>query len=86
MRLLGTIHSDRDQADQVKNQAGKVEQQFDAYSADAKKKMEEMKLQAERELRAAGKEVNAAANKFDKTVIDKANESKGWVGGLFGGK
>ncbi len=48
--------------------------------------MEDVKQQAEREYRAAGKEVNAAANKFDKVVIEKAAESKGWLGGLFGGK
>jgi len=32
------------------------------------------------------KEINAAANKFDKEVSDKINQSKGWFGGWFGGK
>ncbi|KAH7382361.1 hypothetical protein BKA66DRAFT_118655 [Pyrenochaeta sp. MPI-SDFR-AT-0127] len=73
-------------ADQAKAEAKKAEQKFDAYSADAKKKFEEAKLQAEREYHAAGKEVNAAANKFDKVVTEKAAESKSWFGSWFGGK
>lgn len=50
-----------------------------AYSADAKKKLEELKHDASRE-------VNATANKFDKEVTEGINKSKGWFGGLFGGK
>ena len=55
-------------------------------SADAKKQYEEAKARAERELHAAGKQVNAAANKFDAVVEDKAAKTSSWFGGLFGGK
>ncbi|CAN9219564.1 unnamed protein product [Alternaria alternata] len=73
-------------ADQAKAEAKKAEQKFDAYSADAKKQYEEAKARAERELHAAGKQVNAAANKFDAVVEDKAAKTSSWFGGLFGGK
>ena len=73
-------------ADQARSQAKVAEQKFDAYSADAKKKFEEAKAKAEQEYRAAGKEINAAVNQFDKTVEQKAAETKGWFGGFFGGK
>ena len=46
---------------------------------DAQKKLQELKQET-------GREVNAAANKFDKEVTDGINKSKGWFGGFFGGK
>ncbi|KAJ4362009.1 hypothetical protein N0V83_010950 [Neocucurbitaria cava] len=71
-------------ADQAKAEAKKAEQKFDAYSADAKRKFEEAKREAEREYQNAGKQINTAANKFDKTVEEKASETKGWFSSLWG--
>jgi hypothetical protein len=48
---------------------------MDAFKHGTDKKFEE-----------AGKEFNSAVNQFDKTVEKKAAETKGWFGGLFGGK
>ena len=45
----------------------------------AKKKFEELRQET-------GREVNAAANKFDKAVIDETKKAKGWFGGWFGSK
>lgn len=49
------------------------------YSADARKKFEELRQET-------GREVNAAANKFDKAVIDETQKAKGWFSGWFGSK
>ncbi|CAE7014414.1 hypothetical protein P3342_003936 [Pyrenophora teres f. teres] len=73
-------------ADQARAEAKKAEQKFDAYSRDAKKQYEDAKLIAEKELHAAGKQVNAVANKFDAVVEDKAAKTSSWFGGWFGGK
>lgn len=74
------------QADQAKTEAKKAEQKLDAYSHNARKQYEDAKLIAEKEFQAAGKQVNAAANKFDAVVEDKAAKTSSWFGGLFGGK
>lgn len=74
-----------DQADQAKAEANRLEKRFDAYSADAKKQYEHAKVLAEQELHQASKQVNAAANKFDAVVEDKAAKATGWFGGWFGG-
>ncbi|EOA90227.1 uncharacterized protein SETTUDRAFT_167153 [Exserohilum turcica Et28A] len=72
-------------AEQAKAEAGKLEEKLDAYGADAKKQYEQAKARAEQELHQAGKQVNAAANKFDAAVEDKAAKASGWFGGWFGG-
>ncbi|KAF2449932.1 hypothetical protein P171DRAFT_428052 [Karstenula rhodostoma CBS 690.94] len=66
-------------ANDAKAKADKADAELAKYSADAKKKFEELKTET-------GREVNAAANKFDKEVTDGINKSKGWFGGIFGGK
>ncbi|EDU39694.1 hypothetical protein PtrSN002B_004139 [Pyrenophora tritici-repentis] len=73
-------------ADQARAEAKKAEQKLDTYSRDAKKQYEDAKLIAEKEFHAAGKQVNAAANKFDAVVEDKAAKTSSWFGGWFGGK
>lgn len=78
--------SDMLQADQARAEAKKAEQKLDAYSHNAKRQYEDAKLMAEKELHAAGKQVNAAANKFDAVVEDKAAKTSSWFGGWFGGK
>ncbi|RMZ69921.1 hypothetical protein GMOD_00008861 [Pyrenophora seminiperda CCB06] len=72
-------------ADQAKAEAKKAEQKLDAYSQNARKQYEDAKLIAEKEFHAAGKQVNAAANKFDAVVEDKAAKTSSWFGGWFGG-
>lgn len=67
------------QANDAKAKADKADAELAKYSADAKKKFEELKTET-------GREVNAAANKFDKEVTEGINKSKGWFGGIFGGK
>lgn len=67
------------QANDAKAEADKANANIQAYSADAKKKFEELRQET-------GREVNAAANKFDKEVSEGINKSKGWFGGWFGGK
>jgi len=74
------------QADQARAEAKKAEQKLDAYSHNAKTQYEDAKLIAEKEFHAAGKQVNAAANKFDAVVEDKAAKTSSWFGGWFGGK
>lgn len=74
------------QADRAKTEAQKAEQKLDQYSADARKKYEEAKAKAERELNAGRKEVNAGIDQFDKQVSEKAAQSKSWLGSMFGGK
>ncbi|CBY00659.1 hypothetical protein IAQ61_011572 [Plenodomus lingam] len=73
-------------ASKANAEAEKAAQKFDAYSAEAKRKFEEAKAQAEKEYHETGKQVNAAANKFDAVVEDKAAKTQSWLGGLFGGK
>jgi len=74
------------QADQAKSEAKKAEQKLDGYSADAKRKFEEAKREAEKEYHNAGKQINATANKFDAAVEDKAAKTQSWLGSWFGGK
>lgn len=78
-------YANLNQADQAKAEANRLEKRLDAYSADAKKQYENAKALAEQELHQAGKQVNAAANKFDAVVEDKAAKASGWFGGWFGG-
>ncbi|KAL1600614.1 hypothetical protein SLS60_007000 [Paraconiothyrium brasiliense] len=66
-------------ANDAKAEAAKAEAELQKYSAEAKKKFEDLRQET-------GREVNAAANKFDKEVAEGINKSKGWFGGLFGGK
>ena len=60
-------------------EADKADAKFQQYSVEAKKKFEELRQET-------GREVNAAANKFDKTVINETEKAKGWFSGWFGGK
>jgi F0F1-type ATP synthase membrane subunit b/b' len=55
-------------------------------STEARRKYEQAKAEAERELHQAGKQVNATANKFDAVVEDKAAKTSSWLGSWFGGK
>jgi gas vesicle protein len=67
------------QAAQVKDQAYKADSKLQAYASDASKKFDETRKDV-------GSNLNAAVDKFDKTVEKKAAETKGWLGGWFGGK
>ncbi|KAL6709288.1 hypothetical protein ACN47E_001695 [Coniothyrium glycines] len=73
-------------AERADAEAKKAAQKFDAYSADAKKKFEEAKAEAEKEFHRAGANVNAAANKFDAAVEEKAAKGSSWLSSLWGGK
>ncbi|KAF2875665.1 hypothetical protein BDV95DRAFT_279776 [Massariosphaeria phaeospora] len=63
----------------AKVEANRLGQNIDHYKNDAERKLEEVR-------RTTGKDVNAAADKFDKTVLDEVEKSKSWVGSWFGGK
>jgi ElaB/YqjD/DUF883 family membrane-anchored ribosome-binding protein len=56
---------------------------LDQYSAEARKKYEEAKAQAERELNSTRREVNSAVDKFDKQAIEATRETKSWFGSWF---
>jgi ElaB/YqjD/DUF883 family membrane-anchored ribosome-binding protein len=71
------------QANSAKTEAQKAEQKLDQYSAEARKKYEEAKVQAEREFNSTRKEVNTAVNKFDKNVIEGTRETKSWFSSWF---
>ncbi|KAF2091402.1 hypothetical protein K490DRAFT_31510 [Saccharata proteae CBS 121410] len=63
----------------AKAQTSKVDAKLEAYRANADKKIGEYKAEL-------GKEANQAIDKFDRTVEQKASESKSWVSSWFGGK
>ena len=67
------------QANDARAEADKADAKAQQYSVEAKKKFEELRQET-------GREVNAAANKFDKAVIDETKKAKGWFGGWFGSK
>jgi hypothetical protein len=56
-----------------------VDQKLEAYRANADKKIDEYTKDTK-------KSFNSAVNTFDKTVENKASETKSWLGGWFGGK
>lgn len=72
-----------EQANQAKAEAQKAEAKFDQYSVEARKKYEEAKAQAEKELAGTRKELNSAVDKFDKKVIEGTQETKSWFGSWF---
>ncbi|KAF2477097.1 uncharacterized protein BDR25DRAFT_251670 [Lindgomyces ingoldianus] len=65
--------------DSAKATANKVDAKLDAYRQDATRKFEEARKET-------GKELNSAVDKFDKTVTEKAGQSKSWLGSWFGSK
>jgi len=66
-------------AAQAKEQANKAEASISAYASDAQKKLGDARKEV-------GSNLMAGVDKFDKTVEKKAAETKGWLGGWFGGK
>jgi F0F1-type ATP synthase membrane subunit b/b' len=78
--------ADHAQANTAKAKAQEAEQKLDQYSAEARKKYEEAKVQAERDFNSTRKDVNASIDKFDKKVIEDTREAKSWFGSWFGGK
>jgi ElaB/YqjD/DUF883 family membrane-anchored ribosome-binding protein len=67
------------QAADIKAKTREADSKFQAYANDASKKFDETRKEV-------GTNLNAAVDKFDKTVEKKAAETKGWLGGWFGGK
>ncbi|KIW07743.1 uncharacterized protein PV09_01673 [Verruconis gallopava] len=65
-------------AAQLKDSANKTENKLSAYANDASKKLEDTRKEV-------GSTLMAGVDKFDKTVEKKASETKGWLGGWFGG-
>jgi len=59
---------------------------FDQASADAKSKLSEAEAKARELSQKAGKDLNGAIDKFDKTVEDKAAKAKSGISSWFGGK
>ena len=72
-------HTDTMQAAQAKDAYNKADSKISAYASDASKKLEETRKDV-------GSNLMAGVDKFDKTVEKKAAETKGWLGGWFGGK
>ncbi|OCK79915.1 hypothetical protein K432DRAFT_426138 [Lepidopterella palustris CBS 459.81] len=65
--------------DDVKLTTSKVDAKLEGYRANAEKKLDEYRKEA-------GKDLSSAVDKFDKTVEQKAAQSKSWIGSWFGGK
>lgn len=55
-------------------------------SADAQKKLEEAKREANALSQKAGTEVNKAIDQFDKSVTEGASKAKSGISSWFGGK
>ncbi|KAF2812372.1 uncharacterized protein BDZ99DRAFT_474553 [Mytilinidion resinicola] len=66
-------------ADDAKAATNKVDAKLESYRASAEKKLDESR-------RETGAKLTSAVDTFDKTVEKKASETKGWLGGWFGGK
>ncbi|KAF2125932.1 hypothetical protein P153DRAFT_425690 [Dothidotthia symphoricarpi CBS 119687] len=73
-------------AEKAKSQAKDAEVKLDAYSADARKKYEDAKVEAARDFQQGKHEFNAAVDKFDQKVLQDAAKTKSWFGSWFGGK
>jgi len=65
--------------DDAKATTHKVDAKLESYRANAEKKFEDTRKET-------GKTLSNAVDTFDKTVEKKAGETKGWFGGLWGGK
>jgi len=65
------------------NQAGS---KFDQASVDAKSKLADAEAKARELSQKAGKDLNGAVDKFDKTVEEKAAKAKSGISSWFGGK
>ncbi|KAF1971264.1 hypothetical protein BU23DRAFT_510306, partial [Bimuria novae-zelandiae CBS 107.79] len=63
-------------ANDARAEADKADAKINELSADARKKFEQLREEGARD-------VNAAANKFDKAVIEETKKAKGWFGGFF---
>ncbi|KAF2634713.1 hypothetical protein P280DRAFT_554354 [Massarina eburnea CBS 473.64] len=60
------------------NQTGRqVDRKLDQYRNDASQKLEDVR-------QTTGKDLNAAVDKFDKSVTEGASKSKSWIGSWFG--
>jgi hypothetical protein len=65
------------QIDDAKTTTNKVDAKLEGYRANAEKKLDEYRKEA-------GKDLTSAVDKFDKTVEQKAAQSKSWIGSWFG--
>lgn len=65
------------QIDDAKATTNKVDAKLEGYRANAEKKLDEYRKEA-------GKDLTSAVDKFDKTVEQKAAQSKSWIGSWFG--
>jgi hypothetical protein len=65
------------QSNEAKAEADKLDAKLYAYRQDAAAKLETTK-------REAGKEINSAADAFDKKVLEGTQKSKSWLGSWFG--
>ena len=61
----------------AKATANKVDAKLEGYRTNAEKKLDEYRKEA-------GKDLTSAVDKFDKTVEQKAAQSKSWIGSWFG--
>lgn len=63
--------------DDAKATTNKVDAKLEGYRTNAEKKLDEYRKEA-------GKDLTSAVDKFDKTVEQKAAQSKSWIGSWFG--